>query len=84
MGNSTQTFFTDQFLLSYINYALALYAQISSAASIPDMAHLYSTANTYQLNYLMSNSNFTKDYMLQQLANRQSQIISIMESYSNN
>lgn len=74
LGSSSQTFLTDEFILSFINYALGIYANMSSATSQADLMSIYASADPYTVDYLKTNSAAAKETMMQRARTRESEI----------
>jgi hypothetical protein len=55
LGNTTQTFLTDEFLLSFINYALSISSQITVNSSIANLVSAYKTSDPYAIQYILMN-----------------------------
>lgn len=56
MGTANQTFLTDEFLLSFINYAISIYGNMSQAKTPGDLITTFKSASASTVQYLLSNS----------------------------
>jgi hypothetical protein len=56
LGNGTQAFLTDEFLLSFITYALAVSSTITANSSVADIVSAFKAADPYAVQYLLKNS----------------------------
>jgi hypothetical protein len=82
MGQNQQTknFYTDEFLLSFINYVLSVYANMKGAQTIPQLVQAYAISEHYKLDYVRLNANATRKSMAVSLESR---IIEITNSVRN-
>jgi hypothetical protein len=69
MGQNQEpkNFYSDEFLLSFINYALSLYANMKTAKNIPELVQIYNNLESYKLDYVKLNANITRKNMALEL-----------------
>jgi hypothetical protein len=60
MGTSNQTFLTDEFILSFVNYAISVYGNMSLAQTQADLIKTFQSIPATTVQYLMINSMQTK------------------------
>ena len=64
MGGVNQTFLTDEFLLSFVNYAISVYGNMSQAKNQSDLVKNYKAAPATTIQYLIQNSKQLKEIMV--------------------
>jgi hypothetical protein len=74
LGSANQTFLTDEFILSFINYAVSVYGNMSAAHSTADLVSIFKTASNSSLQYLLTNSQQVKEVMMQAAEGREAEI----------
>jgi hypothetical protein len=74
LGTANQTFLTDEFLLSFINYAISVYGNMSQAKTPSDLVDAFNAASPAAVQYLLTNSQNIKEVMMNSAIVREGQI----------
>ncbi len=74
-ANETRNMYSDEFLLSFINYDIALAANMSTAITQPQLVTAYAAVDIFKVTYLKLNGLYTRDLMYDALQARVQQIL---------
>lgn len=74
LGSANQTFLTDEFILSFINSAIAVYGNMSQARNTAELIATFAAASPSTLQYLLTNSQQVKEVMMAAASVREGEI----------